>query len=324
MIERDGHSCQLIMEVLNSLPIGIGIFDNNRKLLLSNQEFRKLLKSIENLEIFFKEPPAVNELFISSMSKITGFSSYRTPHGWFVITKDITSKHTDESEDRKILELLDHLFSMVRHEVGNPINTIKFSLSVMKEDIDSFSKEKLLEYIDRLLEEIEQLEEILRAMKRYSNYGYVVIKKVNLNETLRKVLRIMENEILMKDISLKSNLPSREIFVKADPTALNQVLTNLLRNSIEALENHQGYKKLIEVFVKTDEEFARIYIKDTGPGIPEEIREKIFFPFFSTKRNGSGMGLTISKGLITAMDGKLDIRNHPDGAIAEVSLKLWK
>ena len=320
----ESSTCGIILKILNSLPIGIGIFDNSKKLLLSNEEFKKLLRSIENQEIFFKDPPAINELFISSINKITGFSSYRTPHGWFVITKDITGKHTDASEDRKILELLDHLFSMVRHEVGNPINTIKFSLSVMKEDIDSFSKEKLLEYINRLLEEIEQLEEILRAMKRYSNYGYVVTKKVNLNETLGKVLRIMENEILMKDINLKSRLPSEEISVKADPTALSQVLTNLLKNSIEALEEYDGSPKTIEVFVKTDEEFARIYIKDTGPGIPEEIKDKIFFPFFSTKKNGSGMGLTISKGLITAMDGKLDIRNHPNGAIAEVSLKLWK
>ncbi len=321
----ESSTCGIILKILNSLPIGIGIFDNNKKLILSNEEFKKILRSIENQEIFFKDPPAVNELFISSINKITGFSSYKTTHGWFVITKDITSKqYIEESEDKRILELLDHLFSMVRHEVGNPINTIKFSLSVMKEDIDSFSREKLLEYIDRLLEEIEQLEEILRAMKRYSNYGYVVVKKVNLNETLKKVLRIMENEILMKDIKLKSNLPSQETIVKADPIALNQVFTNLLRNSIEALEQYDGSEKLIEVFVKTDEEFARIYIKDTGPGIPEEIKDKIFFPFFSTKKNGSGMGLTISKGLITAMDGKLEIRNHPNGAIAEVSLKLWK
>ncbi len=320
---KDEGNCEKLKRILKELPVGIGIFDENREPLFVNEEMRKIIDFLNNTDLFLKGDRLFEELYLPLLDRITGFSSYSTSHGWFVISKDITRKKMETEEDKKILELIDHLFSMVRHEIGNPINTIKFSLSVLKEDIDNFPKEKVLAYIERLMEEIEQLERILDVMKRFSSYGYVSLKKVELREFLKRFIRAEKEEIVSKNIKLETQLPTKDIYVKADPTALRQVLKNIINNSIEALEEKEDNRK-IEISIKETEDTVVVQIKDNGFGIPPHIMKKVFFPFFSTKSKGSGMGLTISQGLITAMGGKISLKSFQEGTQADVILRKWK
>jgi len=110
-----------------------------------------------------------------------------------------------------------------------------------------------------------------------------------------------------------------EIIVHGDPEKMEQVLLNLLRNGIEACD----YGGRVDLAVKVEGVMALVEVVDTGSGIPEDIMESIFDVFYTTKKNGTGMGLSISKNIVEAHDGELMVfNNQVGGATFVVKLPL--
>lgn len=316
----------IILQIFEEFPTAIGVFDTDLNMVFSNRALEKLLAEVGD-EIFkvlrtckWKEP--VNSV-LHKGGRTYGYTLYFSSEHLILFMKDITDKSFLYyiSQDKKIIELINHIFSMLRHEIGNPLNTIKFSLSVLKDNIREYSEEKVLEYIHRLFEEATAIEKILLTMKQYSSIGSLLLEKVNLKALLNKVVFLSEAEFVNRGILITVD-EMEDIYVKADPTALEQVLINIIKNSIDAMEGKKG-EKVIEIRAHVIGQYARISVQDTGPGIPEELKDKIFLPFVTTKKRGTGMGLAISKGLISAMDGYLGLVNTESGALALVYLPLW-
>ncbi len=321
-----------LLKILDRVPVGIAMFSISGDVLFINKRFRKILTELgvssfsgKEISKFFKPETAGSTSIISVGKRVFGYSVYRVGSFFVITTKDISEKEFSLSLEleKKEVDLINYLFTMIRHEIGNPINAIKFTLSVMKENADDFTPEKLKEYIDRLMVSVSELEKILAVMKDYSKFGKVVLHPVNLNKLLKKFIFLIAPLIKQKGIDFIFKPMNRDIYIKGDPTAIEQVLVNIVKNSIEALEDNGKPRKRIYISVQEELDKVFLIVQDNGKGIPEEVKEYLFFPFFSTKKTGSGMGLALCKGFMTAMGGKILIESK-EGEGTRVTLIFQK
>ena len=318
-----------LQEICDNVSVGLGIIDPAKNTILYSNRFLDELME-KGLKVIF---PNVLEDAVKKDNKISTITIGQETYGYtfeeyekylVFIIKNISETLfiMGMKREKGSIDNFNQLFSMLRHEIGNPLNIIKLSLGVLKEQYRDFSPEKIEEYLDRIMQEAESIEKVLTTMKNFMAVGRLSLTKINLRDFIPKT--VLFSEELKKASSVSIHLDEiPDVLVKADPMALRQVIVNLIKNSVEAMEKTRG-EKIIQVRVHKLQDFARISIYDSGPGIPPEIVKKIFVPFFTTKKTGTGMGLAISKRLITAMGGHLEIVNASGGALAMVYLPLWK
>lgn len=138
---------------------------------------------------------------------------------------------------------------------------------------------------------------------------------VNLNEIVREVLRLLNSDLLGRATTVETELAPNLPAVMADPLHLQQVLLNLLMNSLEAMQATPAEKRCVVICTKCDpDSFVSVSVRDYGSGLPKDNLDKVFAHFYSTKPNGMGMGLTIVRSIVEALGGKLSAENTDDGA----------
>jgi signal transduction histidine kinase len=146
------------------------------------------------------------------------------------------------------------------------------------------------------------MEEVVRNLLDFSKAREAKLREANINDIVRKSMQLMENTLELSNIELilkfERNLPR----VRVDEHQIEQVMVNLIVNASQAMT--PGGKLSIET-KKGDEDKVYIYVKDTGQGIPPEYLPNIFDPFFSTKSSGTGLGLSVSYGIIKNHKGNI-------------------
>jgi signal transduction histidine kinase len=178
--------------------------------------------------------------------------------------------------------------------------------------------------IHSLIEEIGQgagrITEIVKALKSYSYMDRAPIQSIDVHEGLNNTL-VMFGSQLKKGIAVERRYSKDLPQIQAYGSELNQVWTNIIDNSIKAMN---GSGKIIITTYKQNDSIV-IEIKDTGPGIPEEIQEKVFDPFFTTKSpgEGTGLGLSISHNIITQRHrGEISVKSRPGETLFRVKLPI--
>ncbi|WP_420385842.1 ATP-binding protein [Roseivirga sp.] len=179
----------------------------------------------------------------------------------------------------------------VAHEIKNPLTPMKLKLQHLKRvlssapDLDTdFNKP-----IDNLLSQVETLSDIATSFSSFAKMPMPRSERINLAEVLKKSVRLFHED----KIEIHSNIPRQPVWVMADDQLLGRIFNNLILNAAQAMPEGKVCQLEVELVVTHNK--ARITFADDGMGIPEEIREKIFIPKFSTKAEGSGIGLAIAK-----------------------------
>lgn len=209
---------------------------------------------------------------------------------------------------KDMIKSLKYIFSGIRHEIGNPINSIKMTVSVLKENIDRFPREKILEYIDRVLTETDRVEYLLKSLKNFSTFENLFLSDVDLPEFMKKFLAQVTPGVGEKGIHLKYHVPPDLGKIHTDARALQQVLQNILENAIDALEGTTNPVISIDVAKIPGE--RRFIITDNGRGISPAHNEEIFKPFFSTRPRRTGLGLSIVQTILTRMNGTIKVHSE--------------
>ncbi len=190
------------------------------------------------------------------------------------------------------------------HEVKNPLNTILINIQLMKEELGS---QKHHESRLSLMEsELLRLDRILKAFLDYSHLPRPQFAKLDLNEIVRGVVNIFQTrcEGIFIEARLAENLPQ----INGDASQITEVLHNLLQNAIESYDG-KGVV-IIETMHKAGN--VIIAITDRGKGIPPEMLDKIFKPYFSTKRGGVGIGMAVVRRIVEVHGGKIQIQSRVD------------
>jgi PAS domain S-box-containing protein len=241
--------------------------------------------------------------------------------GVVVIVEDITEfkrllEQTIQSE--KLAEV-GRLSAGIAHEVNNPLAVISYAAQLLlrEEELPPFQKE-LAERIDS---EVDRLKTLTGSLLSFSRAREMVRRETDLNEVLRDVLRLVRYELNRHAIRLEEDFAELPA-IQADPNKLKQVFINLLMNASQAMPD--GGTLSVRTALVAGEEVEAV-LTDTGPGIPADVRERIFEPFFSTKREGegTGLGLYICRNIVAEHEGRLLLESVPgQGAIFRVVLPI--
>jgi two-component system, NtrC family, sensor histidine kinase HydH len=226
---------------------------------------------------------------------------------------------TQLRQDQEHLAVLGEAAATIAHELKNPIITI--GAYVQKLLQKTSPEDPNLERLAIIHRECQRIEVMLQDMIHFSRPIKPEFSFVDINQLIQEVLKIIHPRAEQNQIRLSSNLEGDLPSVQGDQTRLTQVLHNLILNAIQASGPEQP------VLVRTQRQKGQVVIEveDLGCGIPPDYQEKVFAPFFSTKKGGSGLGLAISKRIIELHQGRLFFRNNqPQGSIFIISLPLSK
>jgi len=221
--------------------------------------------------------------------------------------RDITDKIRLESIARAVntMDNIGLIFSGIRHEIGNPLNSIKMTISVLRKNLDTFPKDTIRQYIDRTELEVNRMEYLLKALKNFSMYEKVEIKSYDLTVFLEKLESLIFRDFLDKGIRLTFERPVEEVHVFMDPRALHQAMLNILANAADALSDR--FEPAILIRIVNHDLLVWLEIEDNGCGMTPEEQELLFQPFCTNKPQGNGLGLMISKKLLAKMNSTLEI-----------------
>jgi len=206
----------------------------------------------------------------------------------------------------------------VAHEINNPLSIIQNYIELLKNrKLDKDISKKL----GKIEKELDRIVKIVSSLLSFSRIRCVHTKAVNLQHILNDVILLLQHNILEKNVLLKKYISNTDIEIIGDENRLKQLFINLIINSIEAVLDNGIIKIYIESY--DSEGYVQIKICDNGYGIPNDVKEKIFNPFFSTKINkkNTGLGLSISRQIVEEHGGLIECFSKP-GKFTEFTVYL--
>jgi len=192
----------------------------------------------------------------------------------------------------------------VAHEIKNPLTPMKLSLQYLQKAIDGNNanvKEMTASVAQTLVEQIEHLNHIAGEFSQFANIGNPRNERFDLHDTLQSVIQLYSAD---EKLVLEWNPLAEPLFIHADKTHINRLFTNLVLNAIQAIPA-DGRQAHVMVKESREDGMVCIAIRDNGMGIPENLRDKIFTPNFTTKTSGTGLGLAMCKGIVEQAKGKI-------------------
>lgn len=286
------------------------------ELINSSDSETKLLKDNENERIL-----QINILPIGESGRIIG-----TLIKAFDITK--TYESAQKLKRAEQLASLTTLAAGVAHEIKNPLGSISIYVQlidkIIKKNMDNDCQcyKDFKEYSDIIKEEIGRLEDTINSFLFSVRKLELNIEDVNINELILSTISFLKYEIEKNNVSIDIKFDKDNLILKLDERYIKQALINIIQNAIDAMnDNKDDKKKEIYIKLKTIDNYAVISIKDTGTGIKDEDLNKIFEPYFTTKRHGTGLGLTNVVRIIEAHNGNITIESEY-GKGSEFIIKL--
>lgn len=217
---------------------------------------------------------------------------------------EVQQVKTDKMLKTEKMQILGEMSSRVSHDLRNPLSIIKNSIDIMnlrwKDSMDSEMKEYLAK-IDRGVASINAI------MDDIINFARTRPLKLENNSLLSVINRALESAHVPKNITLK--IAQNDISFEFDLPKIEVLFINLITNSIHAIGEKTG--EITIEFEEKDKDKVQIKIRDSGPGIPEDLLPRIFEPLFTTKQYGTGLGLPSCKNIVEQHGGTISITNNP-------------
>jgi len=304
------HLLQISKELTNyqqnEQPIRIKL---NRKVPENRDELELVVESINNLQqrVFFEQCKVVNE------NK----------------QKEILHAKVIEQKE-KLIELernigLNEFALSLRVEVRKPLfklrtccdrlhrdaNTIPYSLLTINNDI-----EEIAQNVHHALEVIDRSNDLFK-------YNQPRCRGINVNQSIAKVLDLLSHNLLAANVIVKHQTKSQSAVAYVDEQHIEQVLVSVVRNALEWLIISGKETKYVELSAICDENKIAIRIEDNGCGVEENLLTRLFTPYYSTKESGLGIGLSISRSLISQMGGTILASNNSAGLSIAIELPAW-
>jgi PAS domain S-box-containing protein len=330
----------------NNTTDSIGVYDLNGAILKVNASFEKMFKvnerDIIGSETSFLSFTSANSLrvFLSKLKKQKqlSFELLTTTEGMYIdlnitltpvkdvqgriialvfLMKDITDKKRTEEAlmQSEKLSVIGELAAGVAHEIRNPVTVLKGFVHILSQE----SREK--EFFTIMDKELERINQITNEFMALAKPQAIKIKRQNLKELIQEVCVFLESEAFINQVVIEVVHFEECICLECEPNQIKQVLINIIKNGMEAMPD--GGK--ITIHSQVVDGFVNLLIKDEGYGIPKEVISKVGQPFFTTKEQGTGLGLMVSMKIIENHGGQLRIHSEEKvGSTVEISLPHMK
>jgi len=292
---------ELIIKALKLFPENITIKDHNR-VIFSNTPPSSITNSrVKNIYI----PELQLQLLIANEAK---------------------ENVTTELYHAQRVALLGELLNTLQHELSNPLFGLSLTSELLLSDCTNQEASELIEHIKF---NSQRSQTIIKNFSNLYNSESNAIREINLYQIVEESLTLTKSDSkeIPKIIEPEDLNRLKTIKIKTNPTYLSQIIFNLIINAsqaIKSLGSHSNSKGIIKISFNENANFYEINISDTGPGIPSQIEDKIFNPFFTTKSTGTGLGLSICKKLAQNIHADITFKNNSPFPGATFSLKLFK
>lgn len=215
------------------------------------------------------------------------------------------------------LAAIGQMASIISHEIRNPLAVISNATRLIK-TIVSPKEPKLIKQFGIIDSEIKQASSIISEVLGYARSRELILTAIDLNSYLKEIILSFP---VNSSVRIKEALDAESVRVKIDAEEIKQAIRNLISNAAEAMQE----KGTITVGTKVGKQVVCIFIQDEGPGISQELRSKIFSPFFTTKARGTGLGLAVVGKAVARHKGKIFINSQEGkGTCFELYLRIYK
>ena len=288
---------------------------------------KKILESAANIEMFEWEGKIVTGSNAIKTIKARSIPRKNEDNSvtWNGIVMDITKEKELESElndQKKLLECSARLASLgeisagIGHEINTPLAIILLKMDEIRENLDSLGVqdprlEKNFDYVDEAVNRINSIVKSLRHLSRDQDKNQK--KTTNLCEEVERSMDLISELYRNNGIQITFVRPDKDLFVHCPGSHIQQIVLNLISNAKDVLLNRAD--PLIKIETEDDGDMAVLTVTDNGPGIPKDVQDKIFLPFFTTKDvdKGTGIGLAMCYSLIKNVNGSIGFETSGSG-----------
>ena len=333
---------KIYREALDCTDVGVMILDQlNRQVYYRNKIASKILDFIkasyeydelslmmmgemEQLKdpgVNFSDQAVVNcdhRSFSYRIFKLEGVKQYLV-----VILKDVTDQSRLEAIDEasEMMNNISYVFSGIRHEIGNPLNSMKMALTVLKNNLNKFSKDEIKVYMQRMIDDAAKMEALLKSFKNFNMFEKPKTVSVDLEKFFESLTLLLGADVRKKKINISIDILPEAKMVLVDTRALQHVAMNILANAIDALTGIE--QPTLKIRGEVVGETVFLSIIDNGCGMSPELAQNAFKPFFTTKPHGTGLGLVISKKMLSQMNCGINLQSEM-GKGTSVTLSMPK
>ncbi len=209
------------------------------------------------------------------------------------------------------------------HEIKNPLTPIQLSAERLRRKLLPQLNPSESEILDRstrtIVQQVESMKTMVNAFRDYARPPSMEVMPLDLNELISDVIELYHSN--PTDAELELSLDQRSPLIKADGVRIRQLLHNLIKNSLEALQSVKGAVLCIQTQCSSESPLVNITVSDNGPGFPAELMDRLFEPYVTTKLKGNGLGLAIVKKIVEEHGGVVEAENSPGGG-ARVHIRL--
>ncbi len=280
----------------------------------SNGNINPFMESIEKKTALKRREYALknkkgDKTYLGITTSLIENSNYEV-QGVVGLMTDLTKIKTmqDKLKQKENLAILGEMTAVMAHEIKNPLTGIKFGIEYLKSILKG--NDDAIESIELILKEINQLERIAKDMTNFARMPQINVESFDLVDLIEGKIKIHKPEADAKGVKMEFTADKNVPNYNGDPYLLGEVFNNLIINSIEAFDGDNDDKK-IEVEIRYDENNSlfTVRVRDNGIGISEDNQKKIFIPFFTTKRGGTGLGLPTVQRIIIAHNGAIKLNS---------------
>jgi PAS domain S-box-containing protein len=306
-------------EVVGQLVENILIGSENLSQSIRSSQIGKTSDSLGNVHLYRRS----GEVF-PAQAWISPVQINNQLHGIVILLNDISEQEqireqTVQLEQRAIIGEVTAVFS---HEIRNPINNLSTGLEILELNLPRDDPNQA--QIKRLQQDCDRLAELIKSILSVSRPTEYKMESLDPGKFLQNLLERLQNKIARANIQYLLQIPPNCPRISANARALEQVFSNLINNALDAMGENGGHLviKIQPAQVGNSNSTLEITIADTGPGIPKENLDRIFQLFYTTKPDGNGIGLAVTKRIVTAHKGRIWATSIPGGTVFHVQFPI--
>ena len=225
--------------------------------------------------------------------------------------KNRRQHHEAELAHHSRLSIVGEMASGMAHELNQPlaaiVNYCQVALNLLEQEQ---SIERLRDTLEKTAHQAKRSADIISRIRNFARKDEASIEKIGINQVIRNVLEFANHKIASQRTDVQVSLLSEDQLISVCVVQIEQVILNLLLNALDSVADSDAHNNQVALAVRLEGKHVVVSVQDNGAGISEVLRDKIFEPFESSKKDGLGMGLTISRTIIEAHDGKLDVESE--------------